>query len=268
MPQDPKPALQKDQDLPRTVQALAEECGVSVRTIHYYQRAGLIPPPTMMGRNAAYSREHVEALGQLRAAIRTAKKAGTLSDLYDGRLAAQGRVSSDPSERVARMENLIRFVVADGVEILVSPERTGLSPSAMQTLISEISIFVSERVRQSTTRSDLSRTASPETLPPTLEMASPQGTARLLEKLRLTNEEFARIHPKPGETVGRHLQYVQARKAFRVGSLNVLVNHRLQLIEHYLEHFSATGLHGDDGDLMKRCIDKALEAMPVSQWHD
>jgi len=44
------------------VDDLAQQSGVSVRTIRYYQGEGLLPVPTRQGRQALYGAEHLERL--------------------------------------------------------------------------------------------------------------------------------------------------------------------------------------------------------------
>lgn len=46
-----------------SVEALAEEAGLTVRTVRYYQAEGLLPPPARVGRSARYGPEHLERLG-------------------------------------------------------------------------------------------------------------------------------------------------------------------------------------------------------------
>ena len=45
---------------------LAHEAGISVDTIRYYQREGLLPPGTRRGRTKRYGSEHLERLQQIR----------------------------------------------------------------------------------------------------------------------------------------------------------------------------------------------------------
>lgn len=44
---------------------LAQQTGLSERTIRYYISQGLVPPPLTMGRSAAYDEEHVKRLLQI-----------------------------------------------------------------------------------------------------------------------------------------------------------------------------------------------------------
>lgn len=45
-----------------TVEEVANEVGLTVRTIRYYQSEGLLPAPTRVGREARYGDEHLERL--------------------------------------------------------------------------------------------------------------------------------------------------------------------------------------------------------------
>ena len=46
----------------RTVDEVAAEVGLTVRTVRYYQSEGLLPAPTRVGREARYGDEHLERL--------------------------------------------------------------------------------------------------------------------------------------------------------------------------------------------------------------
>lgn len=48
------------------IDALAREAGVTVDTIRYYQREGLLPPARRSGRVKLYGPDHLERLGQIR----------------------------------------------------------------------------------------------------------------------------------------------------------------------------------------------------------
>lgn len=56
-----------DQSAPLTVDELAAEAGMTVRTVRYYAGLGLIPPPVRRGRLAFYSEVHVARLKLVRA---------------------------------------------------------------------------------------------------------------------------------------------------------------------------------------------------------
>jgi len=49
-----------------TVERVAAESGVAIDTVRYYQRLGLLDPPTRRGRRAVYSTAHVDRLAEIR----------------------------------------------------------------------------------------------------------------------------------------------------------------------------------------------------------
>ena len=48
------------------IDELAQKAGLTVDTIRYYAREGLLPPPTKQGRNRLYGAEHLERLDRIR----------------------------------------------------------------------------------------------------------------------------------------------------------------------------------------------------------
>src|SRR5690606_26398831 len=154
------------------------------------------------------SRAHLDVLNQ----IKKDRAADGLAALYEAaRASSTGRPSPVAhAHRGDRVERLLRCVVGEGVEVLISTERAGLSPKTMQTMLSEIAALVQGRVH-----GEANMTQS-------LEPATPEGTKHILEELEqsgLTDEQFKRLHPKPGETIKRHLSYVDARDTFHAGSI-------------------------------------------------
>ena len=49
------------------IDELAQKAGVTVDTIRYYAREGLLPPPAKSGRNKLYGPEHVDRLARIAA---------------------------------------------------------------------------------------------------------------------------------------------------------------------------------------------------------
>lgn len=52
----------RDEATSYSLDELAREVGVTPRTVRYYIAEGLLPPPDSIGRNARYSREHLDRL--------------------------------------------------------------------------------------------------------------------------------------------------------------------------------------------------------------
>ena len=235
------------------IDELADLSGVSVRTIRYYQTERLLPPPALHGKSAVYSSIHLNVLNE----IKEAKATRGLAERYDAvRASSTGRPSpAAHAHRGDRVEKLLRCVVGEGVEVLIATERAGLSPKAMQTMLSEIAAVVQCRVH------------GEAKLAPSLEPATPAGTVRVLGELAnegLTDEQFKRLHPKPGETIKRHLSYVGARETFHAGSMNVLVNHRLQLCQRFLrDRKLESTTEAAQPSLLDSCVDDAARAIPI-----
>lgn len=89
---------------------LAHEADVTVDTIRFYQREGLIPPAVRVGRTKQYDAEHLERLHQIRdlqqrrfslAAIK-ALLTSDRQDLVDGIFAGEGSLSYSLGELVER----------------------------------------------------------------------------------------------------------------------------------------------------------------------
>lgn len=231
-----------------SVSQLADESGLSIRTIRYYQSQGLLPPPALQGRSAVYSRAHLDVLDR----IKEAKATRRLAELY---AASTGRVEPVVhTQRGERVEHVLRCAVGEGVEVFVSIERAGLSRADIQTMLSEITAVVHGRALGGASNRIQ------------LETASPEGTERLLEALTragMTDAQFAKLHPKPGETIARHLHYVRGRQAFRADSPNARVNERLQVCLHCYTEASTKDESDDNQSIMERCVEEAVRAIPV-----
>lgn len=92
------------------IDELAHKAGLTVDTIRYYQREGLLPPATRAGRTKVYGPEHVARLAQIRelqrrrfslAAIRSLLESQR-SDLVDGIFADEGSFAFTLDELVER----------------------------------------------------------------------------------------------------------------------------------------------------------------------
>jgi DNA-binding transcriptional MerR regulator len=66
------------------LEELAEQAGVSARTVRYYVQRGLLPAPAFRGRDTAYGREHLlrlRIIRRLQDAIETALAHRSLAEL-------------------------------------------------------------------------------------------------------------------------------------------------------------------------------------------
>lgn len=211
-----------------TLQELAAEMGVPARTIRYYQAEGYIPAPKIVNRRAIYSSVHVERLTQM-LAKRGAKK--FLGSPSGNTFATDDRESYAGAPNAIGYEELLRFSLREGVDLVVSRGRSGLDRDGIDQLSSRVADFVRGLEEESPVM-------------PRFETASPASSLRLLtvlQKAGLDNAAFRRIHPKQGETIDRHLRYLERTRTFQANSTNVYINHRLQLCEKYLQEAQESG---------------------------
>lgn len=211
-----------------TLQELAAQIGVPARTIRYYQAEGYIPAPKIVNRRAIYSSDHVERLTQMMAK-RGAKK---FLDSSSGNASAPdaGRSHAGATNAIG-YEEMLRFSLCEGVDLVVSRARSGLDRDAIVQLSSQVADFVRSLEQKSLKV-------------PRFEPATPASSMRLLSALQeagLDNVAFRQIHPKQGETIERHLRYLERTRTFQANSPNVYINHRLQLCEQYAKEAQKSG---------------------------
>ena len=192
-----------------TIDQLAELAEVSVRTIRYLLSSGDLAPPEMNGRRGEFGPKHVQRLIEIS---------------LDSRRPQGTEAATIEPTKAGAVEDLLRCHVADGIEILIDLERSGLSRKAAQTLFSTVSQLAAPKLTNEPKEHDMDLY---------FDEATPAGTRVLLDalnKLAFTEEAFRVIHDKAGETMEKHLAYVTSGvTSFKAHSRNVGVNHRLQL---------------------------------------
>ncbi len=112
-----------------SLQQLGERAETSARTIRFYIQKGLIPGPEGEKRGAYYTEAHLADL--LR--IRHWQETGLSLDAIAGLLQAK----SEPPIATARpgaVEVRSHLIVADGLELVVAPERAGLTQAQLRRL--------------------------------------------------------------------------------------------------------------------------------------
>lgn len=116
-----------------TLQQLSEQAGVPGRTVRYYIQKGLLPAPQGERRGAWYSQAHLTDL--LR--IRHWQEAGLSLDAIAGLL----QTRQEPPIAAPRPGTVVvrsHLVVADGLELVVDPQRAGLDQAQLRQLFREI----------------------------------------------------------------------------------------------------------------------------------
>ena len=111
------------------LQQLSEQSEVPGRTIRFYIQKGLIPGPEGEKRGAFYTEAHLAEL--LR--IRQWQDTGLSLDAIAGLLQAKHEAPIAPS-RPGAVEVRSHLIVADGLELVVSPDRAGLTQGQLRQL--------------------------------------------------------------------------------------------------------------------------------------
>ena len=116
-----------------TLSQLSEQADVPERTIRFYIQKGLLPRPEGEKRGAYYTTEHLAPL--LR--IRGWQQVGLSLDAIAELLSARHEAPLSPA-RVGSIEVRSHLIVADGLELVVAPERARLSHSQLRQLYQSV----------------------------------------------------------------------------------------------------------------------------------
>ncbi len=99
------------------------------RTVRYYIQSGLVDRPQGTGKGAYYTQRHVEQL----LLVRKWQLAGLSLDRIGEVLKQQTGGPLPPTpRRSGTVEVWSHLVVADGVEVILEPGRTGMSPEQVR----------------------------------------------------------------------------------------------------------------------------------------
>lgn len=116
-----------------SLQQLSERADVPRRSIRFYIQKGLLPGPKGEKRGAYYTEAHLADL--LR--IRRWQETGLSLDAIAGLLMAR----SEPpvaSLRAGAMEVRSHLILADGLELMVAPERARLTQAQLRVLFRQV----------------------------------------------------------------------------------------------------------------------------------
>lgn len=116
-------------DMKLGLQQLSERAGLPGRTIRFYIQRGLLPGPQGEKRGAYYTEAHLADL--LR--IRQWQETGLSLDAIDALLQARQEAPVAPA-RPGAVEVRSHLIVADGLELVVAPDRARLSQADLRRL--------------------------------------------------------------------------------------------------------------------------------------
>lgn len=119
------------------------------RTVRYYIQRGLIDPPLGVGRGSHYDSRHIEQLLE----IRKWQNAGVSLERIAELLSANAEDAPPPRPRQAGdVAVWSHITVAEGVEVLIDPQRAGLSPDQVRSLAAGVTAVYQEVVSSHETK--------------------------------------------------------------------------------------------------------------------
>lgn len=130
-----------------SLQQLSDQAQVPVRTVRYYIQKGLMPGPEGEKRGAFYTEGHLAELIR----IRTWQGAGLSLDAIAGLLQARSQPPLAPA-RPGVVEVRSHLTIADGLELVVAPDRAGLTQAQLRTLFRRVQELYEECVGQQIAR--------------------------------------------------------------------------------------------------------------------
>ncbi len=113
---------------------LADLCaltGLSQRTVRYYVQMGLVDRPTGETRAARYGSHQLEQLLQ----VKKWSAAGLALDRIRELLQGEPPQVPQRAATTGQVEVRSHVQVADGVELVIAPQRAGLSPEQVRALV-------------------------------------------------------------------------------------------------------------------------------------
>ena len=124
-------------DTPASSYALADLCVLAdlpPRTVRYYVQIGLVDRPEGETRAARYGMRHLEQLLQIRKWTAAGVSLERIRELLHGAMPPV-----PPRERAIGSVSVCSHVaVAEGVEVVIDPQRAGLSPEAVRQFINGV----------------------------------------------------------------------------------------------------------------------------------
>jgi DNA-binding transcriptional MerR regulator len=123
---------------------LAQQAGLPLRTVRYYIQLGLVDRPDGAGRGAQYARRHLEQLLLVQSLQR---KGMTLEQVAEFSRREERGVSPVLPPAAGEVAVWSRLFLGEGLEMHVAAGRAGLTPEQVRSLFKGAMALV-ERVRR------------------------------------------------------------------------------------------------------------------------
>jgi len=112
-----------------SLQQLCERADVPGRTVRFYIQKGLLPAPLGEKRGAYYTEAHLGELLRIRQWQETGLSLDAIADLLQAK-----REPPVAPARPGAVEVRSHLIIADGLELVVAPERASLSQTQLRKL--------------------------------------------------------------------------------------------------------------------------------------
>lgn len=112
------------------INQLSELTGFSVRSIRYYVQQGLLDKPEGIKRNAFYQSKHLEQL----MLIKKGQDAGYSLERIDQMIRRPETFKPVPEQQVGALSVKTHIQLAQGVELVISPEQACISADQLRLL--------------------------------------------------------------------------------------------------------------------------------------
>lgn len=132
-----------------SLQQLSERADVPERSIRFYIQKGLLPRPQGEKRGAFYDEGHLTDLLRIRRWQEAGLSLEAIGDLLQGQ-----RESPLSTPRPGAIEVRSHLLLADGLELVVSPERAGLTQAQVRQLFLAVQAAYAELTENDATESN------------------------------------------------------------------------------------------------------------------
>jgi len=116
-----------------SLQQLGDRGETPVRTIRFYIQKGLLPAPEGEKRGAYYTESHLAELLRIRQWQETGLSLDAIADLLQAK-----REPPVAPARPGTVEVRSHLIIADGLELVVAPERAGLTQTQLRQLFKAV----------------------------------------------------------------------------------------------------------------------------------
>jgi DNA-binding transcriptional MerR regulator len=113
-----------------TLEQLAAAADVPLRTVRYYIQTGLLARPQGSTRAARYGTEHLANLLRIRKWSEAGLSLARIAELLDS-----GETTAPPRRVPGAIEVRTHIHLADGLELVITPDLARLSPEQLRALI-------------------------------------------------------------------------------------------------------------------------------------